>query len=129
MSGQLVSLPDEIKELMTNQILWESFQGFDGYGQPEYAAGVELTCWIEPQGVGVNTGQTAERKPQETVTDPDFSLYFDGDDPNVRSIRLWDRFTPGGVGSEARTIQATAVETLYGPPFDNLNPWLVVVST
>ena len=46
----------------------------------------------------------------------------------AQEFRLWDRFTPAGVASEGRNLQALAVEPLYGPPFDNVNPWLIVIS-
>lgn len=115
---------------MTTTVAWEAVlaDGPDGYGQWAYAAPVDLTCWTEPHGIGVNSGQTAVRKPDGTVVDPDWDYYFDGDDPLARQIKLWDRFTPGGIGNEGKKLQALVVETMYGPPFDNTNPWLVVVS-
>src|SRR5258708_4138007 len=124
-----VSLPLDIKALMSVTVQWAAFQGFDQYAEPlAYATPVALQCWIQPHGSMINSGQTALRTRDGTVTDPDLDLYFDGDNAQVRTIRLWDLFTPAGVATEGRNLQALAVETLYGPPFDNLNPWLVVVS-
>jgi hypothetical protein len=124
-----ISLPPEIKELMTVTVTWEKFQGFDEYAQPKaYGPAVELRCWIEPHLSTTASGETVTRTRDGTVVDPDFDLYFDGDDTQAQQIRLWDRFTVGGVGSEGRQLQALAVSPMYGPPFDNRNPWLIVVA-
>lgn len=124
-----ISLPPEILALMSVTVTWEKFQGFDEYAQPDaYAPAVDLTCWIEPHLASTATGETAVRNREGTIIDPDFDLYFDGDDAQARQIRLWDRFTVGGVGSEGRQLQALAVTPMYGPPFDNRNPWLIVVT-
>ncbi len=124
-----VSLPLDIKALMSVQVTYEKFQGFDQYAQPNnYATPVQVQCWIEPHGVGVNSGETALRTRDGTVVDPDLDLYFDGDNTVAQGFKLWDRFTPTGVANEGRNLQALAVETMYGPPFDNLNPWLIVVT-
>jgi hypothetical protein len=124
-----ISLPPDITALMTTVVTWEAISsGPDGHGEWTYGPAIELQCWTEPHGVGVNSGQTAARTLDGTVVDPDMDFYFSGDNANARKIKLWDRFTPGGIASEAKTLQALIVETLYGPPFDNRRPWLIVVS-
>lgn len=124
-----ISLPRDITALMTTLVTWEPIgAGPDGYGQWTYGPAQELTCWTEPHGQGINSGQTAVRSLDGTVVDPDWDYYFSGDDPLARKIKLWDRFTPGGIGTEAKSLQALIVETMYGPPFDNRNPWLIIVS-
>lgn len=128
MSAPTSSLPVEIKELMTVTVTWESFLGFDGHAEPSYAAPVTLSCWQEAHSL-MQTGLEAVRQADLTVSDPDWDLFFSGDDPNAQQIKLYDRFTPGGFASStAMTLQATSVNTIYGPPFDNSNPWLIVVA-
>jgi len=130
MSGpQPVSLPLDVKELMTVPIIWEAFQGFDEFAQPvAYAAPVTLYCWQEPHGL-TSAGLEAHRRNDETVVEPVWDIYFDGDDPTARSFTLYDRFQPNGVySSTAQRLQAVKIETFYGPNFDNVNPWLIVVS-
>src|SRR5260221_12693282 len=106
-----ISCPPEIKQLMTVLVLWESFQGFDGHAEPSYAPGIELNCWQEAHSL-MQTGLEAVRQADMTVSDPDWDLFFSGDDPNARKIKLYDRFTPGGVASDtAMTLQATSVNT------------------
>lgn len=122
-----ISLPPDIKALMSTQITWEASTGPDGYGQWTYATPVSLTCWTEPHLIGRESGAIAHRKPDGTVVEPILDIYLDGDNPLVRRIKLWDRFTPTGIGNEGVALQALHVETMYGPPFDNRNPWLVIV--
>ncbi len=125
------SLPAEIAEVMTvHNVLWESNQGIDGYGQQSYADPVEIDCWMEPAGLG--GGLEANRAPlggnsDQTDVEPQLELYFNGDDPRVRSFTLDDRFTPGGIGATGQKLKPKRISPLYGPPFDNKNPWLVVV--
>jgi hypothetical protein len=122
-----ISLPPDIKALMTGSITWEPSGALDGYGQWTYASPVTLTCWTEPHIGGLNAGVTAIRKPDGTVVEPQLDVYLDGDDDNARLVKLWDRFTPSGIGTEDAALQAVHVETMYGPNFDNVNPWLIIV--
>lgn len=123
-----LSLPRDIWELMTTSVQWEKFQGFDGHAEPSYAAPVALTCWIEPHTTAT-AGMEAYRKADGTVTEPVYDLYFDGDNANVKSIVLYDRFliSAVAVGVEQK-LQAVRVEQLLGPNFDNTNPWLIIVT-
>ena len=116
--------------------LWESANdttGRDVFGQPSYAAPLEINCWMEPEGIGVNAGMTDSRAPisgtiLEQTRRPELSLYFDGDDANVRSFKMTDRFTPPTTAGAGIAMMPTVIETLHGPNFDNLNPWVVRVA-
>lgn len=125
-----LSLPRDVFELMTVEVIWEAFQGFDGHVEPSYAAPVSLICWQEAHGVsGGAGGMEVFRHADGTVVEPRWDLYFDGDNSDVRSFQLYDRFTPSGVTSDSeQRLQAVMVNTLYGPNFDNTNPWLVLVT-
>lgn len=129
-----VSLPPDIRALMTVKVQWEPIHRGadgsvqpDGYGQWSYDASCPLTCWIEPHTGGLMFGASAYRRIDETVVEPKVDLYFDGDSGRARQIRLWDRFTVPGIGADDTPLQALHVETLYGPPFDNRRPWLIIV--
>lgn len=139
MTSPVNSLPFPIKELMTNvTVLWEQAAGTeaaptrDVYGQPSYAAPVQINCWMEPEGMGMNAGMTDSRATfnqailQQTRR-PELSLYFDGDDPNAQQFKMLDRFTPPTTGGADIALMPTVIETLYGPNFDNQNPWLIRV--
>ena len=134
MTSPAASLPYSIKELLTNtSVLWEQSGAVDVFGQPSYAPAVEIDCWMEPEGIGSNVGMTNSRaNVNQTILQqtrrPELSLYFDGDDSRVRSFKLTDRFTPLTTGGAGVELMPTTIETLYGPPFDNRNPWLVIVA-
>ena len=133
MSAPATSLPAEIAELMWNTaVTWEATQSTDGYGQITYAAGVQIDCWVE--GVGSHdAGMTTTRMEgnatlEMTVRDPDVVLYFDGDNANARSFQLTDRFTINIPGSNNQiSLQPSAINTFFGPTFDNTYPWLIAV--
>lgn len=130
MSGSgTVSLPLDVKALMTVPVLWEAFTGFDVFAQPNaYAAGITLYCWQELHGLS-DAGMKPHRHIDETIVEPIYNLFFDGDDARVLTFTLYDRFTPNGVfSSSQQRLQATFIETMFGPNFDNVNPWLVAVS-
>ena len=133
MTSPATSLPFAIRELMVNTtVLWEQAGATDAFFQPAFAAPVEINCWMEPEGVGTNAGLTSSRAGisgaiLEQTRRPELSLYFDGDDANVRSFRANDRFTLVTPGSEGIAMMATVIETFYGPPFDNTYPWTVRV--
>lgn len=113
---------------MTVEVEWEPIlSGPDGYGQWQYGASCPLRCWIEPHIGGQAFGATAHRRVDETVVEPVVDLYFSGDDRRARKIKLWDRFTVPDIATEDSPLQAKHVETMYGPPFDNRRPWLIVV--
>lgn len=129
-----ISCPPEIFELMTNTVVWESFQGFDGHAEPVYLPAVELTCWQESHGL-TGGGLEVFRYADGTQVEPQWDLFFNGDDPLARQIQLYDRFTTDGVASGVYFgtqgnlgLQAVRVNTLQGPPFDNKNPWLIQVT-
>lgn len=123
-----ISLPADIKQLMTTKIVWESAKtGPDGYGQWTYGPALELKCWIEPHLIGKESGAIAHRRPDGTVVEPILDVYLDGDDHLARQVQLWDRFTPPGVATVGKPLQAVHVETMYGPPYDNRQPWLIIV--
>lgn len=123
------SCPPEISEMMTLTVFWESFLGFDGHAEPIYAPGIDLDCWRESHGL-MQGGIEALRVADHTTADPDWDLFFSGDDPNARKIKLYDRLTIGGVADDVGlTLQPSSVNTISGPPFDNQNPWLIVVAT
>lgn len=123
-----VSLPPEIKELMTVPVMWEAFQGFDGHAEPSYAPAIQLFCWEEAAGSMVK-GLEVYRRSDGTVVEPVMELYFNGDDPRARKMKLYDRFLPTGVGIDVnQKLQAVRVLTQFGPNFDNRHPWLVVVT-
>lgn len=123
-----ISLPPEIKELMTVSVTWEASGTIDGYGQWTYASPVTLVGWLEPHSDAISAGATAYRRADGTVVEPKYDLYLDGDNSNARAVKLWDRFTlPSVIGASADPLQAVHVETFAGPPFDNVNPWLVLV--
>lgn len=122
------SLPRDIWELLTVEVTWEAFQGFDGHAEPSYASPVTLQCWQESHGL-VGGGLEVFRSADGTVVEPQWDLYFDGDQTNVQDIQLYDRFTPGGVATVGdQSLQAVRVSTWYGPNWDNTNPWLILVT-
>lgn len=124
------SLPAEIRELLTTTVQWESFQGFDGHAEPSYAPAIALVCWQEAHGTSsASGGLQVFRRADGTVVEPSWDLYFSGDDPRARQIQVYDRFFPGGIGTDpAQKLQAVRVNTLLGPPFDDRNPWLIQVT-
>lgn len=127
------SLPLEIRELMTTTVQWESFQGFDGHAEPSYAAAIPVSCWQEAHGYG-SGGLEVFRKADGTVVEPIYDLYFSGDDQYAKQFQLYDRFLISAVGipsadqTDPQHLQAVRVDTLLGPPFDNRNPWLIIVT-
>ena len=127
MSRPAVSLPPEVAELMTTGITWEAATALDMYGQASFAAGVTLYCFCEPVGLK-DTGVDIERGKQDWVINPSFILYFDGDDSRVRSFTSNDRFTFLGYQPYNLKSQPDAITPIYGPNFDNQNPWLVEVT-
>ena len=134
MTSPATSLPFAIRELMWNTIVsWEQAGAVDGAGQPSYATPVQIDCWVEPEGIGSNVGVVDSRaNVNQTILQqtrrPELSLYFDGDDANVRSFKLTDRFTPATTAAAGIAMMPTTIETLYGPNFDNQYPWIVVVA-
>ena len=81
----------------------------------------------------LQTGLEGTRQAEQSWSDPDFDLYFSGDDVDAQGFSLWDKFAFGGVGendvdvTDTITQQPSAINTVYGP-FDNRNPWLIVAS-
>ncbi len=134
MTSPAASLPFAIKELLSNTtVLWEQAGAVDVFGQPSYAAPVEIDCWMEPEGLGTSAGVLDSRAGVsgtilEQTRRPEVSLFFDGDDANVRSFKLTDRFTPATTAAAGVAMMPTTIQTMYGPPFDNVNPWLVHVA-
>jgi hypothetical protein len=124
------SCPPAISRMMTARVKWESFQGFDGHGEPTYAPAQILSCYREAHGM-MQGGLEAIRKADETTADPDWDLFFSGDDVKAEQFTLWDRLTQiNAVGDPVGfPEQPSSINTLIGPPFDNANPWLIVVST
>ena len=133
MTSPTTSLPFAIRELMTNvTVEWEQAGATDDFGQPSYAAPVEINCWMEPEGIGVNAGMTDSRANfNQTILQqtrrPELDMYFDGDDPDAQSFKMTDRFTPPTTAGTGIALMPTIIETLYGPNFDNVNPWTVRV--
>jgi hypothetical protein len=122
------STPPEISEMMKTTCTWEQFIGFDGHGEPSYEPGLELKCHQEAHSL-MQTGLSGHRQAELTTAYPDFELYFAGDDLNAQSFSLYDRFTPHGVAtSSSIRLQPNNINTVYGPPYDNTNPWLIIVS-
>ena len=122
------SCPPEIKQLMNTPVTWEGFLGFDGHAEPSYAPAMVLKCFLEEHGM-VSGGVEAFRGPDGTVVEPVLDLYFNGDDPNVRNFKMYDRFTPTSIGvDQTQKLQAVFIATFYGPPFDNRNPWVVRIT-
>lgn len=121
------SLPAEIKELMTLAVVWEKFEGFDGHAEPAYANPVELACWLEPHGTDT-VGVRVYRRQDGTTVEPQYTMYFTGDNPQVRGMSVYDRFTIPSIDAEDKPLEALNVSTFGGPPFDNRNPWLVAVT-
>ena len=128
MSAPPASCPVQIAELLTTTVFWESFLGFDGHAEPRYAVGATLSCWQEEGHGFAQRGVHAVRNATDTTSKPDWDLYFSGDDANARTIKLYDRFTMQGVGATNLPLQAFAIDTVYGPPFDNVHPWLIIVT-
>lgn len=114
--------------MMTVPVIWEAFLGFDGHAEPIYGPPIELMCYRESHGLSQG-GIEVLRNADATVADPDFDLFFSGDDPYARQFKLYDRITTGGIGDQSFTIQPASINTIVGPPFDNRNPWLIVVAT
>jgi hypothetical protein len=128
MSGPPTSLPAQIAELRTVDVTWEAATAQDGYAQPGYAAPVTLKAWVEPFGFSVG-GVEATRRPDETTVEPQYELYFRGDDVAPRSMTTLDRFTlPETVDAQQRPLQPIRVATLAGPPFDDQTPWIIAVT-
>lgn len=133
MSAPYTSLPAEIRELMTNvTVLWEQSLATDLHAQWTYASPVELNCWMEGEGYGSDTGTTNSRANfNQTILQqtrrPELDMYFDGDDTRVQSFKMTDRFTPPTTANAGVKLMPTAIETFYGPPFDNETPWIVKV--
>lgn len=128
MSQPSASCPVEVAELMHLTVFWESFLGFDGHAEPSYATGITLDCWQEEGHGFAQRGVHAVRNATDTTSKPDFDLYFSGDDANARQIKLYDRFTPDGVGAENMPLQPFAIDTVNGPNFDSVHPWLIIVT-
>jgi hypothetical protein len=127
-SGPATALPAEIAELMTVGVTWEHAIGTDGYGQPHFAAPVTLKAWVEEHGM-IQGGLDVIRKPDGTMVNPQYDLFFDGDDSRVQSFTLQDRFTlPSIVAGATLTTEPLYLSTKFGPPFDNQAPWLVQVT-
>lgn len=127
MSQPANALPKDIANLMVTTCSWEAFQGFDGHAQPTYAAPVTKTCYREAHSM-LQTGLEVNRQAELTTSDPDWDLYFDGDDADARGFTLYDRFTAGGTGQDSSgdVLQPSAINTVLGPW--GTDPWLVVVS-
>jgi hypothetical protein len=131
MSQPPSSLPRDVFELLVTTCGWEKFEGFDGHAEPSYAALVTKTCYRESHSM-LQTGLEAKRVAEITASDPDYDLYFDADDADVRGFSLWDRFTPYGVGTtdadnpDSLALQATSIATVLGPW--GSTPWLVAVA-
>lgn len=123
-----ISLPPEIAALLTAEVIWEKWLGFDGHAEPRYDAPVSLTCWIEPRPTISAGGANAIRRPENTSVDLQYTLYFSGDNADARGMSTFDRFTLPTPFSSDKPLQADYVNAWYGPPFDNLNPWLIEVS-
>lgn len=127
MSGPPTSLPPQLAELMTVDVTWEAAGSQDGYGQPSYAAPVTLVGWVEPYGLA--GGVEATRRQDGTIVEPQYELYFTGDDARARAFTILDRFTlPVTVDAQQRPLQPVRIGTLAAPPFDRVNPWLVTVT-
>lgn len=123
-----LSLPRDIWELMTTTVVWEAFLGFDGHAEPSYASPIYVTCWQESHGL-TGGGLEVYRRADGTVVEPQWDLLFDGDDANVQNFQLYDRFLPGGIGTDpAQKLQAVRLATFLGPNFDNTNPWIVLIT-
>ena len=120
------SLPAEIRELMTVPVVWEKSGGVNGMGEPSFSNPVTLNAWVEPHTS--SGGVDAVRRADGVVVEPQYVLYFSGDDPRVRNMAVSDRFTVPGVDAQGRPLEALSVGTLAGPNFDNTNPWLVSVT-
>lgn len=124
----VANCPPEIRALMTVSVGWESFIDFDGHGDPSYRPLIQLKCWFEEYSVSQG-GMVANRRPDVTVVEPEYHMYFAGDDSRVRTFTLYDRFTTYAVGdSVLQVLQPIRINTMYGPPFDNRNPWMVEVA-
>ncbi len=64
-----------------------------------------------------------------TVVEPKWNLLFSGDDPLARQFQLYDRFTSSGTAQgPEQSLQAVRIDTIYGPPFDDRFPWLIIVT-
>lgn len=128
MSGPPASLPADIAALMSTTVVWERFTGRDGAGQPTYAPPVTLKCWQEEYSV-MTGGLSVTRRADGAVVEPQWHLYFSGDDPNARKIGVYDRFTTTAVGQDTtQKLQPLRVNTMLGPNFDNKNPWMIEVA-
>ncbi len=120
----VANCPPEARALMTVPVKWEKAIGTDGHGQPTFAPAQTLYCWLEHHATG---GLESVRKPDGTSVDPEYDLFFAGDDANVRSFTMQDRFTLPVVAGATLTSEPLFVSTLFGPNFDNRYPWLVTV--
>ena len=113
---------------MTKTVGWEGFIKFDGHAEPSYNPLITLSCWIEEYSVSQG-GMVAMRRADGTVVEPQFHMYFNGDNPYVRTFTLYDRFTTYVVADTVeQVLQPVRINTMYGPPFDNRNPWMVEVA-
>ncbi len=130
MSSPPTSLPAEIAEIMTiTTVGYEKSTGVDGYGQSTYAALVDVTCWMENHIPG---GTQAWRAPIQgealvNTTEAQYDLYFDGQNTVAQGFSMEDRFTVPGYPA-GLPVKPDYINTMFGPPFDNTNPWLVIVS-
>ena len=122
------STPPEIGELLVTSCTWQKWLGWDGHGEAQYDTAVTLKCFQEAHSM-LQTGLEAHRVAEMTFTNLNFDLYFSGDDVNAEQFSLYDKFTLQGVGNSSQIIQQpVSINTVYGPPYDNQNPWLIVVS-
>src|SRR5882672_3878591 len=95
---------------------WEKWNVIDGYGQQSYAAPVVIDCWMEPAGLsgGVESNRASLAGDSDaTDVEPQLELYFDGDDANVRSFTLDDRFTPGGIAATGQKLKPKRIGPMY----------------
>lgn len=120
-----MAVDSAIVELMNETVTWEKAVTRDRYAQNSFAAPVTIKCFIEPSGF-IGGGIKSSRRPDETVVDAVFEMYFDASDPNVQQFTLDDYFTvTNEAGVTVVRTQPELVANFFGP---NGDPWLKVVT-
>lgn len=120
-----MAVDSAIVELMNESVTWEKATAKNRYAEAGHSAGVAIRCFIEPEGFGSGGGIKAARRPDETVTDALFDIYFDASDANVQLFSMDDYFTVAGESAEAIRTQPERITNFYGPKGE---AWLKVVT-
>lgn len=117
-----MALDPNLSALLTKSVSWQSKTGTDKYGQDTWAAAVSLKCYP-------SYGSKQVQRRDGTVYESSMSLYFDGNDANVQTFQLGDKFTsPGMAGGQTQEAVEITPEFSPGPSLnEGMTQWMVEV--